>query len=224
MAAAKPLCSKRLLEAAGTRLRHDGDTKPPEPSTETRLGHCTFLGDAWAMLDCAGSIEFLHETASALAVVDLAVVVVEPDPARAIALRPIFHLLEEAKLPFIVFINKTDTLKTAPRDLVAALQGEASLPLVLRQIPIREGEAATGYVDLLSERAYRYRSHRQSELIRMPSTVAEAEAAAHEALVDTLADHDDALAGKSDRRRQPDPRANSTSVCTKIWRCGTWRR
>ncbi|HEY1858617.1 elongation factor G [Acidocella sp.] len=185
-----------LLAAAGTRLRHNGDTKPPEPSTETRLGHCTFLGDAWALLDCAGSIEFLHETASALAVVDLAVVVVEPDPARVIALRPIFHLLEQAKLPFIVFINKTDTLKAAPRDLVAALQAEADLPLVLRQVPIREGEVIAGYVDLVSERAYRYRPHMRSELIRMPAMIAAAEASAHEALVDTLADHDDALLEK----------------------------
>jgi elongation factor G len=185
-----------LFEAAGTRLRRNGDTKVTEPSTEIRLGHCTFLGDSWAILDCPGSVELLHETASALAVVDLAVVVVEPDPARAIALRPIFHLLEEAKLPFIVFINKADALKAAPKDLTAALQGEAKLPLVLRQIPIHEGETVAGYVDLVSERAYRYRPHLPSELIRMPAVHAEAENAAHEALVDTLADHDDVLLEK----------------------------
>ena len=185
-----------LLEAAGTRLRRNGDPKLSEPSTEIRLGHCTFLGDAWAILDCPGSMELLHDTASALAVVDLAVVVVEPDPARAIALRPIFHMLEEAKLPFIVFINKADTLKAAPKDLTAALQAEATLPLVLRQVPIHEGETVAGYVDLVSERAYRYRPHKPSELISMPSMNAAAESAAHEALVDTLADHDDALLEK----------------------------
>jgi elongation factor G len=185
-----------LLEAAGTPLRHGGEVKPHSSGHETRLAHCNFLGDSWAVLDCPGSIEFSHETACALAVADLALVVAEPDPVRAIALRPIFCMLEAADLPFIVFVNKTDTLAAPPKDLLAALQAETSLPLMLRQVPIREDGGVTGYVDLLSERAYRYRSNMPSELIRIPSVMAETEQAAHEALVDTLADRDDALLEK----------------------------
>jgi elongation factor G len=185
-----------LLEAAGTPLRHSGDVRPRVPGTETRLAHCSFLGDAWAVLDCPGSIEFGYETACALAVADIAVVVAEPDPARAIALRPLFHMLDAAKLPFIVFINKADTLTVPPKELLAALQGETNIPLVLRQVPIREREGVTGYVDLVSERAYRYRPNKPSELIRMPSVIAQDGQAAHEVLVDTLADRDDALLEK----------------------------
>src|ERR1700692_421996 len=162
-----------LLEAAGTPLRHGGGAKLRVPSNETRLAHCSFLGDSWAVLDCPGSIEFSHETACALAVADLALVVAEPDPVRAIALRPVFCMLEAADLPYIVFVNKTDTLAAPPKELLAALQAEASLPLALRQVPIREDEVVTGYVDLLSERAYRYRSNMPSELIRIPSVMAE---------------------------------------------------
>ena len=185
-----------LLEAAGTPLRHGGEAKPRIPGNETRLAHCSFLGDSWAVLDCPGSIEFSYETACALAVADLALVVAEPDPVRAIALRPVFCMLEAADLPFIVFVNKTDTLAGPPKDLLAALQAETSVPLVLRQVPIREDGAVTGYVDLVSERAYRYRPNMPSELIRIPSVMAETEHAAHEALVDTLADRDDALLEK----------------------------
>ena len=185
-----------LLEAAGSPLRHSGDVRPRVPSTETRLAHCSFLGDSWAVLDCPGSIEFNYETACALAVADIAVLVAEPDPARAIALRPLFRMLEAAELPFIVFINKADALETMPKELLAALQGETNIPLVLRQVPIREREGVTGYVDLVSERAYRYRPNMPSELIRMPSVIAEAGQAAHEVLVDTLADRDDALLEK----------------------------
>jgi elongation factor G len=182
-----------LLEAAGTPLRHGGEAKPRIAGNETRLAHCSFLGDSWAVLDCPGSIEFSHETACALAVADLALVVAEPDPGRAIALRPVFSMLEATDLPFIVFVNKTDMLAVPPKELLAALQAETSRPLMLRQVPIHESGVVAGYVDLVSERAYRYRSNRPSELIRIPSVMAETEYAAHEVLVDTLADRDDAL-------------------------------
>jgi elongation factor G len=182
-----------MLEAAGTPLRHGGEAKPRIPGNETRLAHCSFLGDSWTVLDCPGSIEFGHEAACALAVADLAVVVADPDPARAIALRPVFCMLEAADLPFIVFVNKTDTLAVPPKELLAALQAETRLPLMLRQVPIREGGVVAGYVDLVSERAYRYQPNLPSELIRIPSVMAETEHAAHEELVDTLADRDDAL-------------------------------
>jgi elongation factor G len=63
-------------------------------------------------------------------------------------------------------------------------------------VPIREREGVTGYVDLVSERAYRYRPNKPSELIRVPSIIAQDGQAAHEVLVDTLADRDDALLEK----------------------------
>ncbi|MCF3945145.1 elongation factor G [Acidiphilium sp. AL] len=185
-----------LMTASGTPLRRAGEAKSHIPSTETRLTHCSFLGDPWAMLDCPGSVEFAYETASALAVADLAVVVAEPDPSRALALRSIFRMVEAAEVPFIVFVNKIDTLKVPLKDLLAALQAEADRPLVLRQMPIGEGGAITGYVDLVSERAYRYRPDTASELIRMPDDIAGTGQAAHEALIDTLADRDDALLEK----------------------------
>jgi hypothetical protein len=42
-----------------------------------------YLGDTFTFLDCPGSIEFLQETLNALAGVDAAIVVTEPDPAKA---------------------------------------------------------------------------------------------------------------------------------------------
>jgi elongation factor G len=192
----KSMLFDALLEEAGAVIRRGGEAKPRTPSTETRLAHCCYLGDSWALLDCPGSIEFAYDMVSALTAADIAVVVAEPDPARAIALRPVFKALEAAELPFIVFINKVDTLTAQPKDLLAALQAETSLPLVLRQVPIGEGEAVTGYIDLVSERAYRYRPNMESELISIPAAIAPVELAAHEELVDTLADRDDGLLEK----------------------------
>ena len=54
----------------------------------------------------------------------------------------------------------------------------------------------TGYVDVASERAYRYRRGEPSELITLPAAMADREKEAHAALLETLADHDDALLEK----------------------------
>ena len=69
-----------LMEAAGAPVKRPADPRNRPATTEVRLGHCSYLGDAWAVLDCPGSIEFAYETGCALAMVDLAVVVCEPAP------------------------------------------------------------------------------------------------------------------------------------------------
>ena len=165
--------------------------------TELRLAHATLMGDPWAILDCPGSVEFAHEAACALAVADLAVIVCEPAPDRAATVGPALRAAEEAGVPAILFVNKLDMLgETRVRDTLAALQGQSRRKLVLRQVPIREGGAITGYVDLVSERAYRYRRGAPSERIDMPEAVRAREAEARGELLEALADHDDALMEK----------------------------
>src|ERR1700748_491794 len=72
-----------LMAAAGVTSRRAGTAQSRAVTSELRLGHCSFLGDRWSILDCPGSVEFTYETSSALAAVDLAVVVCEPAPERA---------------------------------------------------------------------------------------------------------------------------------------------
>ena len=191
-----------LLAAAGGPARRGG---PRGMGTELRLGHAGFMGDAWSLLDCPGSIEFAHDAACALAVCDLAVVVAEAAPGRAAALGPIFRMLEEQGIPALVFVNKIDQLDGRVRDTLAALQGQTRRKLVLRQVPIREGETVTGYVDVVSERAYRYRRGAASERIELPPAMREREAQARAELLEALADHDDALLEKVLEDLTPEP-------------------
>ena len=60
-----------LLEAAGTAVKRPADPKNRPATTEVRLGHCTYLDDAWTILDCPGSIEFSYETCCALAMAEI---------------------------------------------------------------------------------------------------------------------------------------------------------
>ena len=95
------------------------------------------------------------------------------------------------------------------------MQAYAAAPLVLRQVPIIEGAAVTGYVDVVSERAYRYRKGQASELIQIPSAMPDAEQEALGKLVETLADHDDALLEKVLEDIQPSTGRALSPTCAR---------
>ena len=59
-----------LLDAAGAPVKRPADPRNRPMTTEIRLGHCSYLGDPWTILDCPGSIEFSHQTRCALAMVE----------------------------------------------------------------------------------------------------------------------------------------------------------
>ncbi len=167
-------------------------------SVELNAASTEYLGERWTFLDCPGSIELTQETQNALMIADAAVVVCEPEVAKALTLAPLFRFLDERKIPHMLFINKMDTAAHRVREVLAALQGVSSRPLVLRQVPIRTGEgsgdeAIAGYVDLVSERAYRYKPGDASDLMKIPEDMIEREQTARREMLEVLADYDDHL-------------------------------
>ena len=73
---------------------------------------------------------------------DVAVVVCEPDVEKALALAPLLHFLDKRNIPHMLFINKMDTATTRVRDVLQALQSVSDRPLVLRHVPIRDGDTS----------------------------------------------------------------------------------
>lgn len=173
---------------------HALEARARQMSTEINVASTTFMGDPWTILDCPGSVELGYETQSALLAADVAVVVVEPETERALTLGPLFKFLDDHQIPHMLFINKLDTATTRVRDVLAAVQSVSQRPLVLRHVPLRgKEEAITGYVDLISERAYRYRPGQASDLIKLPDDFWERERPTRTSLVEKLADFDDKL-------------------------------
>jgi len=204
------LCGKTtllesLLAAAGAVRRKGsvrdantvGDGAPEarsrEMSTELNVAHCQYLGDPWTILDCPGSVELLQESLGALMIADVAVVVCEADPVKALTVGPALRMLDEYDVPHMLFINKMDQEGGSVKATLEALQEHSRHPLVLREIPIREGGTITGHVDLVSERAFKWRDHESSELVGLPESVLESEIGARDEMLEALADFDDTL-------------------------------
>jgi elongation factor G len=190
---------------AGTSI---GDASPEararRGSTELNLARFDYLGDAFAIVDAPGAPGFAPDALLAVAAADLAIVVIDPDPARAALAEPALRQLETLGLPHAIFVNKIESARGRIRDLLEALQPMSAKPILARQIPIREGEAITGFVDLALERAFHYRPGKASERIEMPSALADRETAERFHMLEQLADHDDTLLEKLLMDEEPD--------------------
>jgi elongation factor G len=180
--------------ASGTSV---GDSSPEARqrggSTELNLLHFDYLGDHFAIVDCPGSVGFSADGARALSLADAAIVVVDPDPARAPLAAPALRMLDELGIPHLIFVNRIDQAHGRVRDLLSALQPISVSPLIARQIPIREGDKVTGFVDLALERAFHYEPGKESSRIEIPAELAEDEKKARTQMLEQLADHDDEL-------------------------------
>ncbi|MBX9746004.1 MAG: elongation factor G [Hyphomonadaceae bacterium] len=162
-------------------------------STETVLTAIDFMGDHYALIDTPGAVDFLADADYALPAADLAIVVADSDPDKALLLQPFLKTLEELNIPHAIFINKIDSARGRIRDLLEALQPVSSVPLVARQIPIWKDEKVAGYVDLALERAFQYEPGKPSKVIDIPKDLAEREHEARFHMLEQLADFDDTL-------------------------------
>ena len=177
---------------AGSSL---GDSSPAararQMSVEMNVLTTQYLDQEFTFLDCPGSIEFIADTLNLLPGIDAAVVVCEPDAAKAAMLQPFFKRLADAHVPHLLFVNKFDKARGPLRALLTALQQASDTPLLLRQIPIWAEGIPAGFVDLALERAFAYRPHAASEVVDIADYAREKEARFQ--MLEKLADHDENL-------------------------------
>jgi elongation factor G len=152
-----------------------------------------FMGESYTFIDCPGSVEFAHDMRSVLPTVDAAVVVCEADEKKLPQLQIILRELEDLNIPRFLFLNKIDRANKRIRETLATLQPASRIPLVLRQIPIWNGDLIEGFVDLALERAFVYREHKASEVVDLEGGNLDREKEARFSMLEKLADHDDAL-------------------------------
>jgi elongation factor G len=163
-------------------------------SVEATFATTTFMDDSYTFIDCPGSVEFIHDMRSVLPAIDAAVVVCEADEKKVPQLQLILRELEDQNIPHFLFLNKIDkAADQRVRETIKLLQPASRVPLLLRQIPIWNGDILAGFVDLALERAYVYKEHAPSEIIELTGDVLDREKEARFTMLETLADHDDEL-------------------------------
>ncbi|MFL6414839.1 MAG: elongation factor G, partial [Bryobacteraceae bacterium] len=164
-------------------------------SITSAVAACPWEKSKINFLDTPGFSLFLHDTRSAMMAADAALLVIDGVSGFEATAEKVCEYAEQLKLPCAFVINKLDRDRAsfdASMESLAKACGRAVIPI---HLPIQNGKALTGIVDLISMRAFFYdgiKNGRGSEG-DIPGELSEAATKAHEALVEMIAEGDDAL-------------------------------
>ncbi|HVM93125.1 MAG TPA: elongation factor G [Terriglobales bacterium] len=147
------------------------------------------------LLDTPGFNMFVHEAKTVLPVVDAALVVVDGVAGVEVVTERVWAYCDEVNLPRMIVVNRMDRERAnAERTLESLTKafGRAVTPL---QLPIGSEKNLSGIVDLVRMKAYTYDmgGSGKGKEGPIPANLADAAKAAHEALVELVAEGKDEL-------------------------------
>jgi elongation factor G len=185
--------TRRGQVAAGTTVAdHEEEEKRRGMSISAALTNARWQGVKVNLLDTPGEPSFHADTLSVLPAVDAAVMVVNAAAGVEVQTRRLWARCEEMGLPRAIVVNMLDRERASFDEALAALRDLAPgcIPL---QVPIGAEAGLTGVVSLVSMTASTYDESGTGTAGPVPDEVADAAAAAREALIEAVAEADDDL-------------------------------
>jgi elongation factor G len=207
--AGKTSLAEVMLYKAGITNRlgrvEDGNTvmdyEPEELKRQTSIS-ASFAQVPWkkhaiSLIDTPGDQNFFTDTKLCLQAADGAVVVVDAVDGIKVQTELAWEFAGDMNLPAIIFINKLDRERAdfmrAFNDAVSTF--ESPKPIVV-QLPIGSEGNFNGIIDLVSMKAYTYDAEGKSKVVEIPADMKETVDAEREALIENVAEADDALIEK----------------------------
>ncbi len=167
---------------------------------KTGLAHVEWTGSSGKpckinLLDTPGYSTFINETKASLIAADAALILVDAVAGAQVVTEKVWDYCTEYDIPRAFVINWMDReLASFERALesVKEVFGRAVMPI---QLPIGAEKSFRGAVDLIGMQAHVYEpdGNGKARVGEIPAEMAEAAKAAHEALVEMVAEGDDKL-------------------------------
>ncbi len=147
------------------------------------------------LIDTPGFNMFVHEAEMVIPAVDAALVVVDSVSGVQVVTQKIWSFAEEFALPRVVVCTRMDRERADFNRVMDSLTGAFGRTVVPVQLPIGAEKNFKGVVDLVKMKAYYYEvgGNGKARVEEIPADMAEQAKAAHEALVELVAEGDDAL-------------------------------
>jgi elongation factor G len=150
------------------------------------------------LIDTPGMANFLSDARAALRVVDAALVVVDAVAGVEVSTEKVWAAAEELQLPRIIVLNRLDRERASLDRSLESLRsvfGRAVIPI---QLPIGEEKNFSGVVDLVSLKAWTYPADGSGKVKEgpVPANLESAVTTARDALIEMVAEADDALMEK----------------------------
>jgi elongation factor G len=189
--------SNRLLrvDEGNTITDFDEEEVQRKISISTAIAAAEWKKTKINLLDTPGYNIFINDTRAALVAADAALVVVDGVAGVEVQTEKVWQFANDFQLPRAVVINKLDRERADFQRALASVNevfGRAAVPI---QIPIGSERDFSGVVDLVRMKAYMYTpdADGKGKEEEIPAALADAARTAHEALVEMVAEGNDAL-------------------------------
>ena len=158
---------------------------------------CEWMGRQVNLIDTPGHVDFTVEVERALRVLDGAVGVFCAVAGVQPQSETVWRQADRYGVPRIAFVNKMDRMGADFGRVVSQLREKLHANAVALQLPIGSSETFRGAVDLIARKAVTYNDEdlgAEPVVAEVPAELAGETEAAREALVEALADADEAFA------------------------------
>ena len=140
------------------------------------------------ILDTPGYFDFAGEVEEAVSAADAAIIVVSGKAGIEVGTKKAWELCETYKLPRMVFVTDMDIDEASYRQVVEDLQQLYGKRIAPFHLPIRENGQFVGYVNVLQQRAKRWKDNGEVERAEVPEYSKENLGICREALMEAVAE------------------------------------
>jgi elongation factor G len=197
--AAKCTPTQGRVEDGSAVTAYDEEEVARRTTMQNAVAYAEWQGTKINFVDTPGFHMFTHEARAALLPVEAAAVVVNAQNGVEAVTERVWRFAEEANVPRIVVINQMDHPKAGGGSGLSALiddlherWGRNCVPV---QLPISDANGFHGVVDLVTMEAFFYTPNAdgRGKIGEIPASMTGAAKAAHEALVELVAEGKDEL-------------------------------
>jgi elongation factor G len=192
LSGAHVISRKGRVEDGTTVCDFEPEEQARKSSLSLALAAFEHEGRKLNLLDTPGLPDFVAEAEAALAVADVAVVVVSAAEGVGPHTEALWRLADDLGLPRVVFVNKLDHERADYEGTLAQLRASFGPSIVPLELPIGIGPGLSGIADLLAERALSYDGD-GAHPGPIPEALAATEHQVHEELVEGIVVGDDDL-------------------------------
>ncbi len=149
-------------------------------------------------IDTPGMANFLSDARAALRVADAALVIVDAVAGVEVSTEKVWEVAAELGVPRLIVLNRFDRERASLDRSLESLRGVFGRTVIPIHLPIGEEKNFKGIVDLVTMRAWTFGTDGSGKATEgdVPADLADAAGAAREALIEMVAEADDALMEK----------------------------
>ena len=149
-------------------------------------------------IDTPGFNMFVHEAKMVLPVIDAAIVVVDGVAGVEVVTQKVWNDCEEYKMPRVIVASRMDRERADADRVLESVQNAFGRNVIPLELPIGKEKSLSGVIDLVRMKAYTYElgGNGKGKEGEIPANLKDAAQAAHEKLVELVAEGDDALMEK----------------------------